>query len=135
LFIFKFQGLTFFFLQVLHDELKKEGDFWERKREEWEQSSPPRGARPYYRKRGFNKEQSTRDVMAQLERCASKGCLSDSRSWEKLYTDLGTGPKTKLTKRLKKSESVKNETWHRIANMLVMKVSTFLLSLSWSCQH
>ena len=61
--------------------------------------------------------------MGNLGKCAAKGCLSDCRPWKKLYIDVKTGPKTGLTTRIKKSESVKNETWHRIANQLVSNVS------------
>jgi len=96
---------------TLHKELKEEADLWEHERSEWEKSAPPRGTAPHYRKASYDGTRpSTFELMGNLGKCAAKGCLSDCRPWKKLYIDVKTGPKTGLTTRIKKSESVKNET-------------------------
>jgi hypothetical protein len=105
-------------------ELQTESQMWEKERAAWERRSPPRGPVPYYRKESYDGlHKSTADLMGNLCKCAVKGCLSDCRPWKDLYIDVRTGPQTGLTSRIKKSESVKNEAWHRIANLLVARVS------------
>jgi len=107
-------------------ELNTEGDFFERKRQEWAdggKKGDPKD-RPAYRARGYNGEPSTFQTMMNVCKCAEKGCLSDCRPVEQLYIDIGPPrPVTGLQHRIKKSESVKNETFHRIANLLVAQAS------------
>lgn len=109
---------------IIAKELAKEASLWEKQLDDWQKSAPPKGPLPYYRKASYDGlRPSTSDNMRNLGKCAQKGCLSDCRPWENLYIDVGTGPQTGLTSRIKKSESVKNETMHRIMNLLVANVS------------
>ena len=61
--------------------------------------------------------------MDNMIKCAKKGCYTDQRHYTENYIDLGLAPKMKLMKRMKKSESGKNESLHRVLNNLVNQVA------------
>ena len=60
--------------------------------------------------------------MMHLFDCVNKGCISDCRPFKDCYILESRRPVSGLADWLKKTESVKNEAWHRIANLLKAEV-------------
>ena len=108
---------------VLSSELLQQGLVFEQIRVEWAASQLP-GRLPSFRAPGISGQPSTFDVVQNLATCAKKGCLSDCRPFEDCYRLLYTRPKTGLPVFSKKSESGKNETFHRLVNLIVAEVAS-----------
>lgn len=104
-------------------ELVEQGQVFESLRLEYAASKSP-GALPAFRGPGISGRPSTMQVIQNVSACAAKGCLSDPRPFEDCYHQLGTFPQTGLPLYLKKSESGKNESLHRVANQIAAEIST-----------
>lgn len=120
---------------VIAVELLTLGRYFEDRRIAWEKS-PGESELPAFRPPNMrNNKLSSWETVQNVVECARKGCLSDCFVIDEMYMDVSTGPKTDLISRIKKFESVKNESWHRIANLLVSEVSNIDMSLLEMCLH
>lgn len=111
---------------VLVKDLEDERDGLQAQLVTWNGASPDRRqqlGRPVYRNTGHNGEISSYDEMGNVIDCARKGCISDCRKLEDCYIELGVGPLTGLETRIKKTDSTKNEAWHRLVNLLLSQIS------------